>query len=134
MAALWPPYGRLMLEVLSLAARRLMRVGQQGHRRPPALAPALPTRDTTLRGLACALGLAVAARGEEAGALGESSECLNAKVYPGLMSWKRGWWRWTGGAGEAGVPPIRLPADRDRLGRPLQRAMEPVVNTPNLGE
>jgi hypothetical protein len=38
------------------------------------------------------------------------------------------------GAGEAGVPAIRLAADRDGLGRPLQGAGPAHTDTPDLGE
>jgi hypothetical protein len=75
-----------MVEVLPLASHRLMRLGQQGHRLPSAMAPALPTRYATLRGFECALGLAIPARMEDAGPVRQRGECLNAKVYPGLVS------------------------------------------------
>src|SRR5215813_10209641 len=37
-------------------------------------------------------------------------------------------------AGDAGVPPIGFPADRDGLGRPFNRAMKANANAPDLGE
>jgi hypothetical protein len=41
---------------------------------------------------------------------------------------------WHIGAGEAGVPAIRLPRDRDRLGRPLKRTRPARRDASNLGE
>src|SRR5262245_40322867 len=38
------------------------------------------------------------------------------------------------GAGEAGVPAVRFPADGDRLGRAFYRAVEVDTDAPNLGE
>src|SRR5260370_41805663 len=55
-------------------------------------------------------------------------------VYTRLAS---GQGQWLGGplhTGDASVPPVRLFGDRDRLGCPVQWAMQPNRNTPNLGQ
>jgi hypothetical protein len=76
---------RLVMKVLPLAARRQMRFGQQGDRFASPIAAFLAATHAALGGLERALGRALPARREDAGAIGEGSERLDPKVYAGLL-------------------------------------------------
>src|SRR5689334_6658082 len=111
-----------------------MRPGEQLDCLATAIAPLLATRDPALGGLERAFCIAVPTRVEDACAIRERGECLNAKVYPALLSCEREWLRWNLGAGDARVPSIRFPTDRDRLGDAFQWTMEPNADATNLRE
>src|SRR6516165_5711314 len=77
---------RLVMKILPLTSYFLMRLGEQYHCLAPAMTPFLAARDTTLRGLERAFRLAIPARREDARAIGERSERLDAEVDPGFLS------------------------------------------------
>jgi hypothetical protein len=111
-----------------------VRFGEQDDRLATTSAALLPTAHAPLGRLERAFSFAAPARSAEAGPLRHRGECFNAKGSPGLVSSWREWVCWTLGAGDAGIPPICLPADRHRLGDAFQRTREPHADTPNLGE
>jgi hypothetical protein len=55
----------LVMKVLSLPLHRLLRLRQQGHRFPAAVAPLLAARDPSLRGFERAFGFAIPAGMED---------------------------------------------------------------------
>jgi hypothetical protein len=87
-----------------------------------------------LGGLERALRLAIPARVEDARAIRQGGERVNAEVYPGRLAGGQQRLYWHIGAGEADAPPIRFFRDRDRLERTLQRARPPNGNAPDLGQ
>jgi hypothetical protein len=82
------------------------------------------------------LGFAVVARVLDILPNRRDEEHLETHIYARLFAGER---QWLGGylrTGNAGVPPIRFPADGDGLGGAVewQRTVQPDGNTPNLGE
>ena len=77
---------RLVVKVLPLPAHLLMRFRQQRDRFASADAALLAPRDAPLGRLQRPFGFAVPAGGEDACAIGEGGECLNAKVDPRLLA------------------------------------------------
>jgi hypothetical protein len=75
-----------MVEDLSLASLRLMRLGQQGHRLPASVAALLAATHTAVRGFERSFGFAIQARGEDAHAIGERSEGIYSQVYACLLA------------------------------------------------
>ena len=123
-----------MVKIRSLAAHFLMRLGQQRHCLAPAVAALLAARDTPLRCFQRPFGFAIPTGREDARAIGEGGEGLNAKVDACLLSGGGKACIGHVGAGEADIPAVRFPADRDRLGRAFQGAAPAHGDAPNLGE
>ena len=94
----------------------------------------LAPRDAPLRRFERAFGLAIPAGREDACAIREGREGFQSEVYACLSSSRGEWMHGNIGAGEAHIPAVRFPADRDRLGRALQRARPAHRDTANLGE
>jgi hypothetical protein len=67
---------RLMVEIRSLTAHFLMRLGKQRYRFPTAVAPLLAATHPPLCGFERTLGLAIAPGREDARTIGERGECL----------------------------------------------------------
>jgi hypothetical protein len=120
------------MEVLSLAARRLLRLGQERHRLAPAMTALLPATHAPSCGLERSLRFAAPARMEEARAIAERSEGFSAEVNAGFLSGRKQWLSWHIGAGDADIPAIRLPANRDGLGHALQRTVQADTDTAKL--
>src|SRR5262249_45628700 len=125
---------RLVVEVLALAAHRLVRLRQQFHRLAPAMAallargyPALARRQVPLR-------LAKAARVVDHGPIGQGGEGFQTEVYPGLLARWGQQVRWHLGTGDGDVPAVGLVGYRDRLGRALDGAGPMHAEAPDLGE
>jgi hypothetical protein len=110
---------RLVMEFRPLAAHFLIRFRKQRGGSVSPFTAFLVTRRPTLRCLPCSLGFAMPTGMEDARASRERGERLYAKVYPRLLSSLRQRMDGRIGAGEADVPSIRFPADRDGLGRSL---------------
>src|SRR6185437_15601767 len=82
----------------------------------------------------CAFGLTIPARMKDARPVGEGGERFYPQVDAGLLSsWRQGPY-WHINTGEAHIPAIGFPVERDRLWRALQGARPPHGDAPNLGQ
>src|SRR5947209_7069277 len=121
-----------MVEVLAVPPDLLMLALQQLHRLAAAFAALLAAGHAPLRFGELLLSLAVVPGGFYRVTFRRDEEHLQSNVYTCLTT--REWQRLGRHlrTGDAGVPTIGLSADRDGLGRTLQRAMHPDGNTANL--
>ena len=111
-----------------------MRLRQQRDRLAPTVAALLSSGYPALRRFECAFGLTIPARMKDARPVGEGGERFNPQVDAGLLSsWRQGSY-WHINTGEADIPAIGFPAERDSLGRALQGARPAHGDAPNLGQ
>ena len=122
----------LMGNVLSLAAHPLMRLAEPLDRLRASLAARLAPPETALRRVERAFGLALSARRDGAGAIGPGRTGCYPHIYAGFLSSRRQGLHWRLRTGDGPRPPVHLPSDRDRLGRPPKRAMHANADTPDL--
>src|SRR5262249_61634796 len=95
---------------------------EQLHRFLALLTALLAPGDAPLAAPQGRLGLAVAARVVNDGAVGQGGEGLQAQVYAGLLAGGLCGLRWYVCTADAGIPAIRFPAEADGLGCSLNRA------------
>jgi hypothetical protein len=99
---------RLMVDICPLATRPLMRLGEEGHRFTPAVAPLLAPRHLALTLRPIPLGAPVIAVGENTRPIVSCGERLNPQGNPGLLASRRQWLYWHVSAGDGDRPAIRF--------------------------
>src|SRR5258707_12701808 len=108
--------------------------GEQLRRLTPAMAPLLASRDPALGPFQIQLGHTEEARVGDLTPIGQRGEALQAEINPRLLTSRRQVRTRHLGAGDRNVPAVRLPANRDRLGRPLDRTGPVHGQAPDLGQ
>ncbi len=106
---------RLVVEVRALALHRLVRLGEQSNGLAAAMTPLLASGDAPLRLRALLLAASVVARIRHHLPIRRAEKDLQPYVNPRLPARRRQWLHRHLRTGEARVPAIRLPRDRDRL-------------------
>jgi hypothetical protein len=124
--------GGLVVTVSPLALALLILLGALPHGFPPALTALLAPRHATLGRLQPLLGCAMIPWVLHLFPARRHQECFQPHVDARLFTGEGQRFDVHLGTRAAGIPPVRLPGDRDGLGCAFQLPMEPDRDTPDL--